>query len=194
MVYNDIDKPSRVYLHNQQDYSPIYDRYKDMSAEEIYKDFEMLAEKNPGNRNFLEVIKSELSDYEKIKPISDRNLVRSSYLESPARGGHLIRQFGSSDREQIDNSSTEPNTPQVLSLLNGFVETNILKNKNADFMKQMASEKIKTKQIESAFLSILSRKPNTKEINNLKSIIDKKDGFKHVAWILLNSHEFIFIR
>ena len=165
-----------------------------MSAEEIYKDFEMLAEKNPGNRNFLEVIKSELSDYEKIKPISDRNLVRSSYLESPARGGHLIRQFGSSDREQIDNSSTEPNTPQVLSLLNGFVETNILKNKNADFIKQMASEKIKTKQIESAFLSILSRKPNTKEINNLKSIIDKKDGFKHVAWILLNSHEFIFIR
>ncbi|MGI9357835.1 MAG: DUF1549 domain-containing protein [Paracoccaceae bacterium] len=194
LVYNDIDKPSRVYLHNQQDYSPIYDRYKDMSAEEIYKDFEMLAEKNPGNRNFLEVIKSELSDYEKIKPISDRNLVRSSYLESPARGGHLIRQFGSSDREQIDNSSTEPNTPQVLSLLNGFVETNILKNKNADFIKQMASEKIKTKQIESAFLSILSRKPNTKEINNLKSIIDKKDGFKHVAWILLNSHEFIFIR
>lgn len=194
LVYNDIDKPNRVHLHNQQDYSPIYDRYKNMSAEEIYEDFKMLAEKNPGNRNFLEVVNSASSDYKKIKPISDRQLVRSSYLESPARGGHLIRQFGSSDREQIDNSSAEPNTPQVLSLLNGFVETNILKNKNADFMKQMESEKIKTKQIESAFLSILSRKPNTKEINSLKSIIDKKDGFKHVAWILLNSHEFIFIR
>jgi len=106
----------------------------------------------------------------------------------------LIRQFGGSDREQIDNSNNEPNTPQVLTLLNGFVETNILNKKDADFLQQMQAEKIKAKQIESVFLSILSRKPNSTEINALKKLIDKKDGFKHVAWVLLNSHEFIFIK
>jgi anionic cell wall polymer biosynthesis LytR-Cps2A-Psr (LCP) family protein len=115
-------------------------------------------------------------------------------LPYPAPGGHLIRQFGGSDKEQIDNSSSEPNTTQVLNLLNGFVETNILNKKDASFIKQMQSENSKTKQIESVFLSILSRKPNSTEINALKKLIDKKDGFKHVAWILLNSHEFIFIK
>lgn len=196
LVYNDIDQPSRVYLHNQQDYSVIYDRYKDMNASAIYNDFEMLAEKNGNDRNFIRVVQKEMSDYEAEKPIKDRGLVRSSYLQSPAPGGHLIRQFGGSDREQIDNSNSEPNTTQVLNLLNGFVEKNILANKGADFIVSMQQEKSKQKQVEDAFLSILGRKPNSREINDLKVFIDNDDpnSFKHVAWILLNSHEFIFIQ
>ncbi len=196
LVYNDIDESSRVYLHNQQDYSIIYERYKDMNASEIYNDFEMLAEKNGNDRNFIRVIQKETSDYEQSKPIKDRGLVRSSYLQSPAPGGHLIRQFGGSDREQIDNSNSEPNTTQVLNLLNGFVERNIIANKGADFIMSMQQEKSKQKQVEDAFLSILGRKPNSREISDLKVFIDNDDpnSFKHVAWILLNSHEFIFVQ
>ena len=197
LVYNDIDESTRVHLHSQQDYSVIYGRYKDMTGEEIYADFEMLVEKYPGNRNLLGIINKELSsDYVTPKPIKDRNLVRSSYLQSPAPGGHLIRQFGGSDREQIDNSNSEPNTTQVLNLLNGFVEKNIIANKGADFIMSMQQEKSKQKQVEDAFLSILSRRPNSKEIGDLKAFIDNDDpnSFKHVAWILLNSHEFIFIQ
>ena len=67
--------------------------------------------------------------------------MRSSYLQHPAPGGHLIRQFGGSDKEQIDNSNSEPNTTQVLNLLNGFVETNILNKKDADFIKLIGAEK-----------------------------------------------------
>ena len=196
LVYNDIDKPQRIYLHNQQDYTPIYDRYKDMTGEEIYADFEMLVEKNPGNRNFIQVILKESSDYENTKPIKDRNLVRSSYLQYPAPGGHLIRQFGGSDKLQIDNSNSEPNTTQVLNLLNGFVEKNILANKGADFMESMKNEKSKAKQIENVFLSILGRKPNSRELSDLKGFLEEGDAnsYKHVAWILLNSHEFMFIQ
>ena len=146
--------------------------------------------KMPGNLN----MKNMMKQAEKMKKFPDRYLVRSSYLQSPAPSGHLIRQFGGSDREQIDNSNREPNAPQVLTLLNGFVETNILNKKGADFINQIQNESIKTKQIETAFLSILGRKPTIKEINSLKGMIDKKDGFKHVSWILLNSHEFIFIK
>ena len=58
----------------------------------------------------------------------------------------------------------------------------------------MQSEKSKTKQVENAFLSILSRKPNSKESTVLKDFVDEENGFKHVSWILLNSHEFIFIK
>lgn len=195
LVHNDIDESSRVYLHNQQDYSVIYERYKDMTGEEIYADFEELAKAHPGNRNFLQVIQ-KTTGTEPKKPIGDRNLVRSSYLQSPAPGGHLIRQFGGSDKEQIDNSNSEPNTTQVLNLLNGFVEKNILANKNADFMASMKNEKSKAKQVENVFLSILGRKPNSKELNELKPFLGEDDpnGYKHVAWILLNSHEFMFIQ
>ena len=194
LVYNEIDDSTREYLHNHHDHSVIYKRYKDMTAEEIYTDFKKLSEKSPNDRNFLRVLGADHYQTDRMKKFRDRHLVRSSYLQSPAPSGHLIRQFGGSDREQIDNSNNEPNTPQVLTLLNGFVETNILNKKDADFLQQMQSEKIKTKQIESVFLSILSRKPNSTEINALKKLIDKKDGFKHVAWVLLNSHEFIFIK
>lgn len=191
LVYSDIDKDSRIYLHNQQDYSALYNRYKDMTGEEIYADFKQIVEENPGNRNLLGIINSGYNSNKKFK---DRNLVRSSYLQYPAPGGHLIRQFGGSDKEQIDNSNSEPNTTQVLNLLNGFVETNILNKKDAHFMKLMQEEKSKTNQVENAFLSILSRKPKSNESTLLKQYVDEKDGFKHVSWILLNTHEFIFIK
>mgnify|MGYP001202910015 CR=1 FL=1 len=193
LVYNDIDSKNRVYLHNSQDYRVIYERYKGMNASEIYSDFENLIKINEGNRNFLLAIEKE-SGSKLDKKFVDRHLVRSNYLQHPAPGGHLIRQFGGSDKEQIDNSNSEPNTTQVLNLLNGFVETNILNKKGADFITQMQSEKNKSNQIESVFISILSRKPNAKEESILQDFISKKDGFKHVSWILLNSHEFIFIK
>lgn len=194
LVYNDIDDQSRIQMQNQQDYSVIYERYKDMTGAEIYQDIKMLADENPNNRNFVGIIQKVAGyEYENSR-IKDRHLVRSSYLSYPAPGGHLIRQFGGSDKEQIDNSNSEPNTTQVLNLLNGFVETNILNKKDADFIKLMQSEKTKTKQVENAFLSILSRKPKINESTLLKKFIDEKDGFKHVSWILLNSHEFIFIK
>jgi len=165
-----------------------------MSGEEIYADFKKLAEENPGERNFLKVLGSSSYGEQKNKKFKDRHLVRSSYLQYPAPGGHLIRQFGGSDKEQIDNSNSEPNTTQVLNLLNGFVETNILNKKDADFIKLIEGEKSKQNQVENAFLSILSRKPKSNESNILKDFVDEKDGFKHVSWILLNTHEFIFIK
>lgn len=196
LVYNDIDSPSRVYLHNQQDYSVIYEKYKDLSADEIYAEFKQLAEANPGDRNFLRVLGKDQFQTEEMKKFRDRNLVRSSYLQSPAPGGHLIRQFGGSDKEQIDNSNSEPNTTQVLNLLNGFVEKYILANKGADFIESMKDEKSKSKQIENVFLSILGRKPNSKELNSLRGFLEEDNvtSYKHIAWILLNSHEFMFIQ
>jgi len=192
LVYNDIDTAGRVYIQNQTaTYTNIYNKYKDWNGTAIFQDFVRIATDNPDQRRLEDSFKDQTN---KAKPIPDRGLVRSSYLPYPAPGGHLIRQFGSSDKLAIENSNREPNTTQVLNLLNGFVEKNILNNKKADFMKSMMDETNPTKQLEDVFLSTLARKPDSAELKELKTVLRDEQGFKHVAWILLNTHEFMFIK
>lgn len=195
LVYNDIDSADRIPENYDEKYKMVYDRYIDKTAQEIYDELKAyIAETDKPARNLAEVVvQLNEQEYPK-KKLKDRDLLRSSYLRYPAPGGHLIRQFGGSDKEIIENSNTEATTPQILNMLNGFVESRIINNKNADFMKQMADEKRQTGKIEDVFMSILNRKPNTRELNLLKKYIDQPNGAKHIAWILLNSHEFIFIR
>jgi len=198
LVYNNIDSPERVPSNYDEKYQAVYERYKDKTAQEIYDELKVyLAETEKPSRNLADVVaqlnKADGTSYEP-KKIPARDLIRSSYIGYPARGGHLIRQFGGSDKQLIENSNFEATTPQVLNMLNGFVEQKIVNNKNADFMKHMAEEKRETGKIEDVFMSILNREPNTRELNLLKKYIDQKDGAKHIAWILMNSHEFIFIR
>lgn len=192
LVYNNIDTKDRVHIQNQTaTYVNIYNKYKDWNGTAIYQDLVSIAEANPDQRRLEDSFKD---DSTVMKPIPDRGLVRSSYLSYPAPGGHLIRQFGASDKLSIENSNSEPNTTQVLNLLNGFVEKNILGNKKADFIKSMQAEKNIVKRIENVFLATLGRKPNSAETRELKTVINEPDGYKHVAWILLNTHEFMFIR
>tara|TARA_A100001037_G_scaffold244817_1_gene225929 strand:+ start:87958 stop:90075 length:2118 start_codon:yes stop_codon:yes gene_type:complete len=195
LVYNDIDSPKRVPPNYDEKYKLVYDRYVDKTAKEIYDELKAyLAETEKPSRNLAEVVVSLHEKEYPNKKIADRDLLRSSYVGYPARGGHLIRQFGGSDKQLIENSNFEATTPQVLNMLNGFVEKRIINNKNADFMKQMAEENRESGKIEDIFMSILNRKPNPKEMKLLKKYIDKPNGAKHIAWILMNSHEFIFIR
>jgi hypothetical protein len=198
LVYNNIDSPERVPSNYDEKYQAVYERYKDKTAQEIYDELKAyLAETDKPSRNLADVVaqlnKADGTTYAP-KKIPARDLIRSSYVGYPARGGHLIRQFGGSDKALIENSNFEATTPQVLNMLNGFVEQKIVNNKNADFMKHMAEEKRETGKIEDIFMSILNREPNAKEMKLLKKYIDQKDGAKHIAWILMNSHEFIFIR
>ena len=192
LVYNNIDNSDRVYIQNQSlVYIDMYNKYKDWNGTSIYQDFERIAAANPDQRRLEDSFKNESTT---VKAIPDRGLVRSSYISYPAPGGHLIRQFGGSDKLAIENSNSKPNTTQVLNLLNGFVEKNILGNKRADFIKSMQAEKNDVKRIENVFLATLGRKPTSFEVRELKQMIDIPDGYKHVAWILLNTHEFMFIK
>ena len=197
LVYNDIDSPDRFPSNYDEKYQAVYDRYKEYTAQEIYDELkEYLANTEKPSRNLADVVQKLNEDEGKYqdKKLKDRDLIRSSYVGYPAPGGHLIRQFGGSDKALIENSNFEATTPQVLNMLNGFVEKRIINNKNADFMKQMAEEKRETGKIEDIFMSILNREPSSKEMNLLKKYIDEPNGAKHIAWILMNSHEFIFIR
>ena len=128
--------------------------------------------------------------------VRDQGSVRASELSSPAPNGHLIREFGGSDREQIEGSHKQASVTQVLNLLNGYVEEKILKKKDALVLNNVKNAGSLDSQIETAFLSILNRKPTSKEKGTIKSSLKNSgDNFhKDIVWVLVNSHEFLFVQ
>ena len=126
------------------------------------------------------------------------SLSRASDVQSPAPAGHFLQQFGQSDREQIENSHVDPSVPQVLSLLNGFVEKFVLKNKRA-VLNEVVFEIAQTppQKIEQAYLSILNRKPTSEERRMWLSDVQKGAGdeiYRDLIWTLVNTHEFMFVQ
>jgi hypothetical protein len=139
---------------------------------------------------------SSTSSASTVTYVRDAGSVRASELSSPAPGGHLIREFGGSDREQIENSHKQASVTQVLNLLNGYVEDKILKKKDALVLNNVKNAGSLDSKIDTAFLSILNRKPTSKEKGTIKtSLKDSGDNFyKDIVWVLVNSHEFLFVQ
>ncbi len=127
--------------------------------------------------------------------VKDRNSVRASELPSPVPVSHFIREFGGSDREQIENSSKSASATQVLNLLNGFVETRLFKNKNFEIIKAIQSKQSIDDKVTIGFKYILNRDPSKKEMQLFKlSLKDRKEVYKEIIWTLINTHEFMFIK
>jgi hypothetical protein len=64
-------------------------------------------------------------------------------------------------------------------------------------MNRIAEESSMEDKINTAFLAILQRKPNTRELTDFKDMIKKlnvDDYHKDIVWALLNSHEFMFVQ
>jgi len=62
------------------------------------------------------------------RPGPARGIARASELAAPAPRGHLLREFGQSNRELINSSSREANLAQVLQIMNGHVEKMVVSN------------------------------------------------------------------
>ena len=104
-----------------------------------------------------------------------RQLVRASYMPSPAPNGHFLREFGQSDREVIENASREASVPQALSLLNGSIYQAILKQPAAPIAEDLSRVDAIKDKVDILFLSILNRKPTKEE---LETCLDEIDGAK----------------
>lgn len=123
-----------------------------------------------------------------------RELLRASELPSPAPPTHFLRKFGQSSREVIEGGSTESDVTQVLSLINGHVEKNIINDSKAVVYRAIDAAATPEEKVKAAFLAVLSRYPTPAELELMAPEAAKgRSGIKNILYALLNSNEFIFI-
>lgn len=122
-------------------------------------------------------------------------LVRASELPVPLPPGHFLREFGQSDRELIQTSSTDGSVPQVLQMFNGPI-THMLLEEGSLMHHNVTSKNRKEDRVNVIFLSILSRKPSKEEMSiALEEILeDKLAGYGNIIWSLVNTREFLFVQ
>ena len=131
--------------------------------------------------------------YEGGKPQFRSGLVlaRASELPQPAPENHFLRLFGQSDRLVSDTNTTDGSVPQMLQLMNGPVQEMVTVGSMT--MSAAAKEATPAEKVASLYLSFLSRKPGSEE--SAKAVAAMKEGLalSDLAWVLLNSREFLFI-
>ncbi len=124
-----------------------------------------------------------------------RNLVRAAELTHPPPPGHFIREFGGSDREQIENTRTEAEVTQILSLLNGYIDQNLLKNRRSILWQNVDEAGTVNSKIDVIYRSLLCREPKADEMTlTVRAARTYRDeALDDLVWMLVNSREFMFI-
>ena len=122
------------------------------------------------------------------------DLLRASELPSPSRADHFLRKFGQSARLVIDGSTTESDVTQILSLINGEINSRIIGNSRSVLYENMENAATTEEKIDVASLSILTRRPSPEEREPFVRNIEKngEQGYDNAVWALFNSSEFIF--
>ncbi|MDF1755720.1 MAG: DUF1549 domain-containing protein [Verrucomicrobiales bacterium] len=122
-------------------------------------------------------------------------MARASELESPARRGHFLREFGQSDREVIENAADHASVPQALNLLNGTI-VEALTNQYAVFGNRIHSAGDAEEKTRMIFQAMLTREPTEREMEIVKSEIEAKGekAYESIVWALLNTQQFIFVQ
>ena len=128
---------------------------------------------------------------------NDKNAkVRASELPSPPPRDHFLYLFGSSDREVVDGFSREPNVGQVLSLMNGFVQRELVNHLKAHLYESLEGASSEKEKIRRLYIAILSRPPNDEEISWMLEEIKKQGdaGYRNIVSALVMSSEFLFLQ
>ena len=118
-------------------------------------------------------------------------LARASEIQQPAPENHLLRLFGQSDRLVSDSNTVDGSVPQLLQLMNGPVQDMV--TQNSLVMQQAQKSSQQTEQIHSLYLGFLSRPPTSGEVKKSTDVLKDDLALSDIAWVLLNSREFLFI-
>ncbi len=147
------------------------------------------------DRNQLKAWRKQQSREYKVYQSLVSKMARASELESPARRGHFLREFGQSDREVIENAADNASVPQALNLLNGqMVEA--LTNKFAVFGNRIHSAGTPEEKTKMIFQAMLTREPTERELELVKSEVETSgdEAYEGVVWALLNTRQFMFVQ
>lgn len=122
--------------------------------------------------------------------------VRASELPSPAPRDHFLYLFGQSDRMVVEGASKEPNVGQVLSLMNGFVQRQLVNNSQAHLYKSLEGVKADQEKIRRLYLAILSRPPSQEEMGWMMEEVKNQgeEGYRNIVSALVMSSEFLFLQ
>ena len=107
----------------------------------------------------------------------------------------MLRIFGQSDRETIENANRESAVPQALAMLNGPV-ADALVNSGSAFGAHLAGMPEAAGQLDSIFLGLLSRYPTDGERALLHQVFAERGerAKADIIHALLNTGEFLFVR
>jgi hypothetical protein len=147
------------------------------------------------DRQAMKAWKTEQANDYKVYRSLIAEMARASELESPARRGHFLREFGQSDREVIENAADNASVPQALNLLNGSM-VEALTNKFAVFGRRLegaGSAEDKTRMI---FQAMLTREPTPREVELVNAEVAKQGdkAYEGIVWSLLNTQQFLFVQ
>lgn len=122
--------------------------------------------------------------------------VRASELPSPAPRDHLLYLFGQSDREVVEGSSAEPNVGQVLSLMNGFVQEQLVNNRDAHLYKSLEGASNDEEKIRRLYIAILNRPPSSDEMGWMLDEVKASghSAYPNIVSALVMSSEFLFLQ
>jgi hypothetical protein len=131
-----------------------------------------------------------------VKTYNKDAKVRASELPSPAPRDHFLYLFGASDREVVNAASRDPNVSQVLSLMNGFVQRELVNKPGAhlyETLKDAGSDKEKIRRL---YVAILSRPPGADEMSWMLDEVKGRgdDGYRNIVSALVMSSEFLFLQ
>ncbi|OYV04646.1 MAG: hypothetical protein CFE26_15775, partial [Verrucomicrobiales bacterium VVV1] len=132
-----------------------------------------------------------LYEGEKPQVRSGLLLARASEMPQPAPENHFLRLFGQSDRLVSDTNTTDGSVPQMLQLMNGPVQEMITSGSSA--LTSATKEKSPADQVSSLYLSFLGRQPTPQESSKALAAMKGGLGLPDLAWVLLNSREFLFL-
>ncbi|MAS92550.1 MAG: hypothetical protein CMO55_05075 [Verrucomicrobiales bacterium] len=122
-------------------------------------------------------------------------MARASELESPARRGHFLREFGQSDREVIENAAYHASVPQALNLLNGNI-VEALTNEFAVFGRRIHDAGDPEEKTRMIFQAMLTRQPTEDEMELALQEIEAEgdSAYEGLVWALLNTQQFMFVQ
>jgi hypothetical protein len=122
--------------------------------------------------------------------------VRASELASPAPRGHFLYLFGQSDRQVVEGGTREPNVGQVLSLMNGFVEKELVANPKAHIFKSLEGSSTPQERIRRIYLATLARPPSAEELGWMLDEVNAagEEGYRNIISALIMSSEFLFLQ
>ena len=131
-----------------------------------------------------------------VKQYGRDSPVRASELPSPAPREHFLYLFGASDREVVEGASLEPNVGQMLSMMNGYVQRQLVSKYDAHIYKSLEGATSESEKIRRLYVAILSRPPTDEEMGWMKEEVaaQGEEGFRNIVAALVMSSEFLFLQ